>query len=513
MRTKNRPLTAGLAAFGLLWTSAHCADAQEAAPPSLPPAPLPAAATTAPTNVPAFAVLLLSNGRIVQGEISLDKTGENYLLHLKGGPVPMPKANVVKKFASMKELYEHKVASIAPRDVDELMRLVQWCLENRMNVEAKEHLKQVLAINPNDTRAERMISNIDASLARTAMAHDAEVKTTSVDVVEKAPRELSPAALARAKGEIGKAINQPVVFDLPPQVARKRLGEFATYVHPVLQTSCVSCHNQQYTGEFQLIAASRAEVTADVLRANLDATLRLVNRREPLKSELLTAATTPHGGAPKAAFFGPNDQKFRTVAFWLNNLRSGEPVNRASFAPPAAPMVTQSTPSGFGADRYAGRSSATPTGNSDVVPAPGTFGTPQPRISVTNLEGEAVAPGVPNGTRFDPPFVLGAENPVPIPPRKPRPLGPAVVNANPDIVPGLPLGQVQPAAVPGVMPALPPGAMPPLPPAQNPALANLPQGTPVPPPDDVIPPTNRARKKPILDPKLVEQVLKSKPQP
>ena len=45
----------------------------------------------------------------------------------------------------------------------------------------------------------------------------------------------------------------PVIFDLPPALAVKRADEFARDVHPVLQTACARCHNEQLPGQFQLI--------------------------------------------------------------------------------------------------------------------------------------------------------------------------------------------------------------------------------------------------------------------
>jgi hypothetical protein len=471
MSTKIAPLKAGLAALGLIWTSADHAGAQEAAP------PIPA---TAPSNAPTFAVLLLSNGRIIQGNVSLDKTGNDYLLAQKGGTIRFAKKDVERRFASMKELYQYKVSNLAQRDTSERMQLARWCLENHMDAEAKEHLKLLLTLNPNDTRAERMIASLDASAERMAENRDPEVKTTSATVGDPAPRELSPAVRSRALGQMGRAVGPPVVFDLPAPLARKRASEYAQTVHPVLQQACASCHNHTYQGDFQLIqTTSRREWTPDVVLSNLDTTLRLVNRDNPLQSDVLAYGINPHGPNTRAIFHGPNDPRYQALTRWLKGLAPTGPVNKTGYAPRAAvsPARTQgAVAEGFGADRFPGQ----PAPNAAPTPAPiAPNGMPNPSMAAELYQFDATSPRVPDGVRFDPPFVPG-----------------------------------------GVMPALPgkPGqAAPPAPTAAKTAavaLPDLPPGTPVPPPDDVIPPTNRPKKKKSnLDPALLEQLLKSRQQP
>src|SRR5258708_282323 len=100
MSTKNHKLKAGLAVCGLIWSSAEPADAQEplpATPPVFAPDPSPA-------SIPAYAVLLLSNGNVQQGNVSLDKSGEFYLLHQKGGAIRFAKKDVERRFGSIAEL-------------------------------------------------------------------------------------------------------------------------------------------------------------------------------------------------------------------------------------------------------------------------------------------------------------------------------------------------------------------------------------------------------------------------
>ncbi len=340
MTPLNRKFRAGLAALGLVWTSATTAPGQEAAPP--PPMPAPA-----PPNAPAFAVLLLSNGRTLQGNVTENAAGDAYELHGKGGSFPVPKKAVKKRYGSMAALYEDKVAHLPDRDPDERMNLALWCLEQHMEAQAREQLQGVLAINPSDGRAKRMVANIDANAQRAA-GRDPEVRAASAEFAEPAPaRTAMPMPRTRSR-----AVERPVIFDLPPDVAMKRFTAFAWEVHPILQASCASCHNETYQGEYRLIAGkSRRDWTADVVRANLDATLRHVRRDDPAHSDLVAYAANPHGPSPRPLFHGPNDRRYRQLVAWLDSLRTAEPVAKAGFAPPpAAPRATPLA-EGFGADR------------------------------------------------------------------------------------------------------------------------------------------------------------------
>jgi len=488
MSTKNRKLKAGLAAVGLAWSSATTAAAQV---PDAPPMPVPLPAK-APTNAPTFAVLLLSNGRIIRGDVSEDKAGQTFLLHQKAGTIRFPKRDVERRFDSFEALYQYKVARLAPRDPDDLLKLAQWCLENHLDAEARKHLQDLVELNPNDPRAERMIAKLDAAAERAGDGRDPAVRPTGAEVVEpapaaNAPRELNLRALSRPRGEMAKAATRPVVFDLPPAVALKRADEYARYIHPILQQSCVSCHNETHRGNFQLIPGrSKRDWTIELIRANLDTTLQFVDRDEPSRSDLLTFAASPHGPNTKAIFPGPNDLRYRYLATWANSLKAAEPVAKAGFTPPqplppASPGMPRTEQ--FGSQRS---STGTAAGSARKPAAAGPGVAPMPMTTVDVYEGDVSADGVPPGVKFVKPYMQGG----------PPPTGAGRPVATTPI-PGTPAAPANPGQTPGS-----PGDL---------NLPQLPPGSALPPPDDVIPPTNRPKnRRPKLDTKLLEGVLKNR---
>jgi hypothetical protein len=481
MSPKNPIIKAGLAALGLLWNSATTAEGQDAlAPPNLPAPSI----EQAPSNAPAFAVLLLSNGRVQQGKVSVDKSGQFYLLHQKGGEIRFPLKDVERRFDSMGDLYQYKVASLPARDPDERMKLAQWCLLYQLNAEAREQLQALLEIDPGSQTAQRMMASLDATIDRPS-GRDPAVKAASVDV------EMAPTARPRTRptGPI-------VIFDLPPATANRRATEFAWYIHPILQQSCASCHNENYRGEFQLFAGkSRRDWTPDVIRSNLDATLRYVDRNNPTQSDILAYAVNPHGtndGRP--IFHGANDKRQRDLILWLSSLKPPTDSKSGAMAkstpgPTAATRPPSGSSDAFGADRF-----PTAPGAAGVPPSPGLpplpGGSPGLRAFTESYNYEGSAPGVPPGIAFEAPSPL-IGGPMPSLPRQ-RPSTPS------------------PASGPPKAPTQPPVA-PPGPGAAT--LPNLPPGTTLPPPDDVIPPTNRPKKSKKVDPALLENLMKNRQSP
>jgi len=374
MSPKNSVLTIGLTALVLLGDSAT-----RAAYPGEPPAA--SGPPSAPVASPTHTVLLLSNGRILQGAIT--EEGADYVVRQSGGPIRVRKADAERAFGSMADLYRHKRAETNERDPDERLKLARWCMSQDMPAEAKEELRAVVALSPSSANAKAMLSKMEAAESRAAARpKDDALVQASAEVVEpadrQAPAEMDAAAVRRARREMGLS-GIPVIFDLPPTVAVKRADEFARAVHPVLQMTCAKCHNEQHAGQFQLVEVKRRkEMSVNVLRANLDATLRFIDPENPAKSELLSSALVPHGnGANKRPIFGgSNDPRFQVIATWVNKLRPTPAPGKGTEGVVQTRFGPKDTPGGspFGVDR-----GSNPGGSSQAstpvlpVPAGGRF--------------------------------------------------------------------------------------------------------------------------------------------
>ncbi len=273
------------------------------------------------------AVLLLHDGRIVEGVLS-EEDGM-YVVTQPIGTMRFPKKRVEKVFSSIQEVYGYKLEQLPENDFDECIKLARWCLEHKMEPEARQQLLAVLKRSPKDAQARAMLASLDQAQARLASrSRDPDVQQTGAEMVRTPagdrPNTLDTAILYGARRGMGIS-DLPVIFDLPTSQAVKRADEFARYVHPVLQVYCARCHNETYNGEFQLIQMkSKADRTRDALRANLDATLKLIDPENPSRSVLLSSSLRPHGRAPniRPILPGANDRAYQILASWANRLKA-----------------------------------------------------------------------------------------------------------------------------------------------------------------------------------------------
>jgi hypothetical protein len=489
MSPKNSLLTVGLSALGLFGfavvRAALAADAQA------PPGPSPTAPVPVAAPAPSQSVLLLSDGRILEGTLSIE--GAEYVLRKRGGTIRFKKEQVVQPFGSVAEVYRYKRDQIPEDDPDEHLKLARWCLSQGLQPEARTELQKVVAVSSRSSEARAMLASIEASEARLASRRvDSEVVQTSGESVEpmkraQRPGELPPVTLARIRREMGVS-GLPVIFDLPPAVAVKRADQFARNVHPVLQAACARCHNERHDGPFQLVEVkSRRDWTQSVFRANLDATLQLIDKDTPAKSELLSRSLVPHGSTQtrQPIFRGSNDPQYQIIAAWVNSLRvepsGGAAAGSRFIGTGRDAQVTPAGGGGFASERSASPLPFTPTPSGAAIPPAGA-GLP------ANVKQEVIAPppsryvpgrgmvveNTPPGAReFPVPFVLGGT-----PPKPPaQPGSPAPVAAPRTGVPGRPgvAGQTGAAVKPGA-PAAPggaagqPDAIPPGPSPDDPAI-------------------------------------------
>jgi hypothetical protein len=197
-------------------------------------------------------------------------------------------------------------------------------------------------------------------------------------------------------------------------LAIKRTQEFTRFVHPVLQARCANCHDGQYEGQFQLVPIkNRADRTTNAIRANLDATLRLVDPKNLSHSELLSSTLRPHGhGAkPRPIFPGSNDKAYKILAEWVNHLAA--PKESDTLASGEASRVQDKSDEVFAVDR-----NRTSTARSNKVAGAGADATMR---APSGYGGGAVSQVPDEPQEFPIPFAISGVKPNPALPKKAAP--------------------------------------------------------------------------------------------
>ncbi len=435
MSPKNSILKTSLSALGVIGF-AVCGLADPPVPPPAEQAPNAAPAT----QQPADAVLLLSDGRVLQGKVSLDSKG--YMLKQKGNALPVKRETVQGVFPTLQEAYEFLAERAPANDPDEQLKLARWCLTNQLKEHAKFHLEQVVALSPKYSPAKQMLEAISFFEERAAL-RDPDVSRTAAVVPADAPGELKLEARelqGRPKLERYASGGPLRIFDLPPALATKRAEEFANYVQPVLQSRCAGCHNEKYTGEFQLIQfKNKRDHSAAAYRFNLDATLRLIDLENPSKSELLSSGLRPHGkGSNKRPIFlGSNDQQYQVLLTWVERLKG----KGARVGAPAAAVRTAGAAGEeeeFAADR--GNRNFVVADETPMMKRPGQpsvlSGGPQQIPPRRFVPGQGLVPDAnpADSDEFPVPFAAGGAGPK----MKVPPSSPATATAPPSELPSLP---------------------------------------------------------------------------
>jgi hypothetical protein len=501
MSPKNSLLNIGLTALGVFGSGVlHSAAAVAQVPAGPPAAPAPVAA---PAPAPSPSVLLLSDGRTLEGTLRVE--GSDYVLRQKGGEIRFKKTAVAGTFGSLAEVYQFKQAQIPDDDPDEHLKLARWCLSGNLRAEARVELTKVVAVSEHAAVAKAMLASIEASETRMGPAQvDSDVVRTAGETVDPAsgakraqrPGELDPEMLRRATKDLG-VTGRPVIFDLPPAVAARRADQFATTVHRILQARCAKCHNERHDGAFQLVEVkTRKDWTQAALRSNLDATLQLVDPDNPSRSELLARSLVPHGnGAMKRPIFsGSNDREFQILAAWVNSLRGAPASTRGNDprlgGPTRDPQV--STTGSFASDRTPGPLPYTATTNGPAIgPVDASGGLP------SNVHVDVVAPPA---TRYVPGRGMVVEN---TPPAAGEfPVSPLVSGRLPTIPGAAPQPVGSPALLPPALPG-PDGSLPPPAEVSQPGVPGAPAQAP--------PAAATPAKKPVkIDPGLLQKALESR---
>ena len=421
MSPKNFFLTVGLTALGLFgYSASRVAYSSEPVAPS--------GSSVAPVPAERPSVLLLFDGRLLQGTVK--KTPDKYVLIQNGGEIPFSRSQVEEVFSSIAEVYRYKQAQIPPNDPDEHLKLARWCLAHNLPAEAKAEVQAVVKFSPNSREARMMLTSMESAEARLAarprmdpglMQTGAELTEGSDRGGDARPAEIDSTVLRRARRELGVS-GLPIIFNLPPALAVKRADQFARVVHPVLQASCAKCHNEHYSGRFQLVEVrSRSDRTANVYRANLDAALQFIDPENPSRSELLSTTLLPHGNGSnrKPIFRGSNDRGFQILAAWVYSLRSGgtptENVTQARYNPPRD-EPPRDEPRGFASERTA--VGATPVPLSTIRPLGDTSDLPRETITASParyVPGRGFVPEQtpPSTDEFPGPYTLPKPKPAP----------------------------------------------------------------------------------------------------
>lgn len=277
-----------------------------------------------PTITPQAGVLVLRNGRVLEGEITwlgeryAVTTGENY-------EVRVPAADVEMHCRTLDEAYHRKLSALPPNNAQQRLQLAQWCLRQNLIARAADQLLAVWVLDsshPQIEPLERRIWSVAATLTPTSHEPASPSLVASFDELDQVLRELPPRTVER----------------------------FTNSVQPVLMNRCSTsnCHGHTSPSAFRLLRPTLGvNVTRRFTQRNLATTLQMVDRNEPLRSPLLTAPTRPHGGLSTPVFAEHDKRQYNDLVEWVRLVAAAQSdLQPATIAQPETNLLrnTDSAP-------------------------------------------------------------------------------------------------------------------------------------------------------------------------
>jgi hypothetical protein len=283
-------------------------------PRSLPGEPVSVSSATAEPEKPAETgkVLVLENERTLTGDI--ERIGDKYRIKRLTGETVIPASQALKLCASLEEALLFLESRTNLNDVDERLRLADWCRQHGLIDLALEEARAASTLQPNNGRANRLVKFLQEARSKGAAPPKPPVPERTLPRVD---------------------------------VTEESLALFSSRVQPILLNACANCHTAGRGGSFQLIRAYGASYgNRRSLEQNLAVALSCVNPRDPQLSRLLTKAVSLHArDMTNAPLRGRQTPAYRTLERWVmetltNNPQLRENLPQANVSASAAPVLT-----------------------------------------------------------------------------------------------------------------------------------------------------------------------------
>ncbi|MDR1141278.1 MAG: hypothetical protein LBL62_06275 [Planctomycetaceae bacterium] len=251
---------------------------------------------TALTNSEKGQFYLLRTGFLTEGTATND--GKQYLLKTNFGTMSIPVANVEFVGATREDVYHYKKGYVHDRDCNELIKLAEWCFNNKLTQQGIAEYQRALLAAPNPVLA-------DVIRKRLETLQDPTSEPTGLSGVRT---EFSQSSYSEEPDNTG-------ISRLMNGIPKPIVNSFAKKVQPVLVSRCAAtdCHGSSSENQFKLSIPSHTH--GNTTYRNLRSVLQWIDLDYPTESQLLSVLVAYHGGT-KAAFSVESAQ-YNNIVQWV----------------------------------------------------------------------------------------------------------------------------------------------------------------------------------------------------
>jgi hypothetical protein len=255
--------------------------------------------------------LILDDDQLIEGDIRLE--GDHYCIVRGPGETTVPSKRVIDLVATRQQAFEVVRARSNPRDWDERIRLIHWCMQNGLRSEALGEALALKKYRPDDPSLRALIVGLENL------------------------KEASSKPVAPSQPPVPGPVKQPdkVIEIEPEEYNREAFPTFVVRVQPILMNTCASCHATGQPGAFTLVRTSGGSNRKSAL-FNLASVLKQINRADLASSPLLVKAVTAHGQAVNPPLRDRQALAYQTLESWVESAVGTE---GAPMPPPMLPAV------------------------------------------------------------------------------------------------------------------------------------------------------------------------------
>jgi len=234
----------------------------------------------------------------------------------------VPSKRVIDLVSTRQQAFEIVRARSNPRDWDERIRLIHWCMQNGLRGQALAEALILKKYRPDDSSLRALIAGLEAF-------EEASSQPSAP------PHPPTPAPMKQP---------DKVIEIEPEDYNRDAFPTFVSRIQPILMNTCAPCHATGQPGAFALLRTSDGSSRKSAL-FNLAAVLKQINRADLASSPLLVKAVTAHGRAATPPLRDKQALAFQSLESWVESAvgTEGAPMPQPTpvIAIPPKPMVEE----------------------------------------------------------------------------------------------------------------------------------------------------------------------------
>ena len=248
-------------------------------------------------------LVVLKNGNVLRGRLS--RNADFVTIHSGGAELRLPRGEIELVVDDLEQAYQRKAALVSAIDARARIRLIRWCLRQRLVDHARSELEQL--------KDEHPLHPLIGLVSRQIDQFQPEVR--SIVLPEEAP--LPP--------------NRQFAATQIDRLPRDAIATFSKQIQPLLVNRCATagCHGPAAPSRFQLVRAPGRRMSQGITQQNLGATLRQIGKQRARETLLWMSASSVHGGLKARPMATP---ELTELLEWIQQVQSDNEQPRVARA-------------------------------------------------------------------------------------------------------------------------------------------------------------------------------------